>query len=67
MFVLKNSEPFQVRAFTTDEVIGITNGLTLAKLIFVRIEVARSMSLFKSGILHLPFNPRKFSFEGVHL
>ena len=43
------------------------NALTLVELIFVRLEVARSVSLLKSGILHLLLNPRKYSFEGVHL
>ena len=67
MFFLKNSKHFQIRAFTTYDVIGIKNALTLVKLIFVRMEVARSMSLFKSGNSTLALNPRKCSFEGVQL
>ena len=67
IFFLKTSKHFQIRAFTTYDVIGIKNALTLVKLIFVRMKVARSMSLFKSGVLHLRLNPRECSFEGVHL
>ena len=67
IFFLKNSKHIQIRAFTTYDAIGIKNALILVKLIFVRMEVARSMSLFKSGVLHLRLNPRKCSFEGVHL
>ena len=48
MFFLKNSKHFQITAFTTYDVIDIKNALTLVKLIFVRMEIARSMSLFKS-------------------